>query len=467
MFSRNRQDPRRHRRRKERRLPRRRRGLEDDIEVLGEPHVEHLVGLVEHQQLDRIELQRPPFQMIERAARRGDHDMGAAFEGADLLMHRRAAVKGQHRKADALRVLVDRFGDLHRELARRYQHDAAGLIRTGTAFADPLQHRQRKRRGLAGAGAGLAEEVAPLEQQRDRLALHRGRFFITKRRDGVGELALQAKRSKTERLFRSGHLTRSYSNPQPASYASPHQRRIGRARVQNRRDSRRLSLLGRSASRWPGSGNGVASRALGHPCASAGWLRVGELRRDSAAILGPRSHARRIPRPRRNSAVVRARFVRSAPARTAARLVFASGSRRNAPLSLVQAGENLGELDGERLAALLPARTPVTASSSRLDAKHGRRSVRPIPRRSWRSPAAAIRRCRFSPRRCSDCSKSIRLPSNGLSRTEQQLLVSVALGARTRHAIYRQSQSFERRIARGETRRCSFVWTDWPMDRIR
>ena len=49
---RDRENPRRHRRREERRLPRRGRGLQDRVDVLGEAHVEHLVGLVEHEHLD-------------------------------------------------------------------------------------------------------------------------------------------------------------------------------------------------------------------------------------------------------------------------------------------------------------------------------------------------------------------------------------------------------------------------------
>jgi hypothetical protein len=113
-------------------------------------------------------------------------------------------------------------------------------------------------------------------------------------------------------------------------------------------------------------------------------------------------------------------------------------------LSLVQAGENLGELDGEQLAALLPARAAVT--SRQLE----------IGRETWQAfcaadPAALVELAgRSDPAMPFLAAALQRLleeypsSSNGLSRTEQQLLVSVALGARTRHAIYRQSQSFER-----------------------
>ena len=63
------------------------------LEILGEAHVEHLVGFVEHEHVERVELQRLAAQVVERAARRGDDDVGAAAQRADLLIHRRTAVE--------------------------------------------------------------------------------------------------------------------------------------------------------------------------------------------------------------------------------------------------------------------------------------------------------------------------------------------------------------------------------------
>jgi hypothetical protein len=68
-----RQDPRRHRRREERRLTGDRSDVQNGIEVLGKPHVEHLVGLVENQHVQGAELQRFSAQVIQ-CATRGCHD---------------------------------------------------------------------------------------------------------------------------------------------------------------------------------------------------------------------------------------------------------------------------------------------------------------------------------------------------------------------------------------------------------
>ena len=204
--SRNRQNPRRHRRRKERRLPRVGRRLQNRVEVVGEAHVEHLVGLVEDQHLQRVEAQRVAPQVIERASRRRDDDVGAAFEGADLLVHRRAAVERQDGQPDALGVLVDRLGHLHRQLAGRDEHEAAGLARAG--WPSPI------RCSIGSANAAVLpvpvpawpSRSRPFEKQRDRFALNRRRFLVSERGDAVGQLALQSEGRETGGKNGSAHL---------------------------------------------------------------------------------------------------------------------------------------------------------------------------------------------------------------------------------------------------------------------
>ena len=50
-------------------LPLERAGVEDGVDVLGEAHVEHLVGLVEHDQLDGVERERAAVDVVDGAAR--------------------------------------------------------------------------------------------------------------------------------------------------------------------------------------------------------------------------------------------------------------------------------------------------------------------------------------------------------------------------------------------------------------
>ena len=82
------------RRREEHRLPILRALLDDLGDLLEEAHRQHLVGLVEHQDLEPVEPKRAAPQMIEHAPRRARHDLRARLELLDLLAHRRAAVDG-------------------------------------------------------------------------------------------------------------------------------------------------------------------------------------------------------------------------------------------------------------------------------------------------------------------------------------------------------------------------------------
>ncbi len=178
----------------ERGLPLRRRRLEDGLELVGEAHVEHLVGLVEHDGLDAAEVERAAADVIERATRRGDDDVHAAAEDGDLLAEGLSAVDRHGAGADGAAVAMERLGDLHGELAGGYEHEHGGAGGLGRFLREPLQERQGEGGGLAGAGGGLAQEVAALEQRRDGLALDGRGFLVAERGEGLDEGGGEAER---------------------------------------------------------------------------------------------------------------------------------------------------------------------------------------------------------------------------------------------------------------------------------
>ncbi len=183
-------DLRGHRRGEERDLAARGGPRQDAVDVLGEAHAQHLVGLVEHEELDVGELERAAVDVVDDAARRAHDDLGAAREGALLRQVRRAAVHRDDLQAvDVGGERRDRVGDLHRELTRRRQHDH---LHGGEGRVDALQQRQAERRGLAGARLGDADDVAAREQRGDRAGLHRGRRGEAEARDGGQDVGGQA-----------------------------------------------------------------------------------------------------------------------------------------------------------------------------------------------------------------------------------------------------------------------------------
>ncbi len=191
----------RHRGREEHRLPLARRRREDRLQVLGEAHVEHLVGLVQHDDADGVELQRAAPDVIQGSPRRRHDDLGAALQGADLLVHGRAAVERDDAEADALRVLVDRLGDLHGQLARGDEHEATRAPPLLAVLGNPLEHRQREGRRLAGARRRLAEHVATRQEDGDRLALDRSRLFVPEGAHSRHEVGNKTERGEVGRLW--------------------------------------------------------------------------------------------------------------------------------------------------------------------------------------------------------------------------------------------------------------------------
>ncbi len=79
------------RRREEQRLALLRHAREDRVELLLEAHVEHAVGLVQHQDLDAPESHAAAVQVVLEAARRGDRDVERLPHLRELQPERHAA----------------------------------------------------------------------------------------------------------------------------------------------------------------------------------------------------------------------------------------------------------------------------------------------------------------------------------------------------------------------------------------
>jgi hypothetical protein len=150
-----------------------------------EPHVEHVVGLVEHEHLDLTQVDELAAHQVEQAPRRRHQNIDPAPELADLRALRHAAE--DHRVPDVLQkfpVGREALADLRRQLAGRRQHQRADLRVVARARVEPLQHRQRERRRLAGARLGAPDDVAARQSRPDRLALDRRRLDVPGLGDG-------------------------------------------------------------------------------------------------------------------------------------------------------------------------------------------------------------------------------------------------------------------------------------------
>ena len=143
-----------------------------------EAHVEHLVGLVEDEDLRARQHDAALLDVLEEPAGRGDEDVDAAAHGIDLRPVRDAAVHQGDGQVRVASVGLEALRDLRRELARRRQDERArapphapGRLVGG----EPVQDRQREGRRLAGAGLGDAQQVLAGQHAWDGLRLDRGR----------------------------------------------------------------------------------------------------------------------------------------------------------------------------------------------------------------------------------------------------------------------------------------------------
>ena len=169
--------------RKEHRLASIRALLGNVGDVVVEAHVEHAIGLVEHQRIECVELQAAAFEVVHDASRRADDDVRAVLQAVALRAQGCAAAKredldigfGTGQATDFLRHLVGQF-------ACRAQHHG---LHGETARIQVGQQRQGKGRRLAAAGLGLGDQVVAGERDGQAGGLdrrHRQVFELFKRR---------------------------------------------------------------------------------------------------------------------------------------------------------------------------------------------------------------------------------------------------------------------------------------------
>ena len=150
--------------------------VEQRLDVLDEAHVEHLVGLVEHDGLELVQAQRAAVHEVDGAARGGDDDVDALLQRLPLRADGRAAVDGGDAgtatAVEAGAVAGDGLGDLQRQLTGGGEHHAEGRVAAAAASGrisaggpasaarTPPSCRCRWRPGRAGRGPRPAGAMA-------------------------------------------------------------------------------------------------------------------------------------------------------------------------------------------------------------------------------------------------------------------------------------------------------------------
>ena len=140
--------------------------LEDLVDGVRETHVEHLVGLVEDDAADLLQVDEAAVLQVEQTAGRGHDDVDALLQRTDLRLDGSAAVDGLHVDAlHKLREVVQVVGNLQAELARGTEDKC---LRGPLGGVEPLQHGDAEGGRLARARLRQGDDVAlSLDQEGD------------------------------------------------------------------------------------------------------------------------------------------------------------------------------------------------------------------------------------------------------------------------------------------------------------
>ena len=177
---------------------------DDFAHVVDETHVEHAVGLVEHQDRDLVQADMALGAEIEQAAWRRDQDVDSASQRIDLLPLADAAEDHGRAQLEVASIGVDALADLAGKLAGRRQDKRprrARRPRLGLVEEKVVQERQGEGRCLTGARLGDAEQVLALEENGNRLHLNWRRRQIL-----LGFECKPQRLGKAERIERRCHV---------------------------------------------------------------------------------------------------------------------------------------------------------------------------------------------------------------------------------------------------------------------
>ncbi len=160
-------DRRRHGGGEEHRLALARHVLEDALHLGQEAEIEHVVGLVEHQLLDLVELDVAALEVVIEPAGSCDHHVDATAQVVDLRFERNAADQTGGAQAVSLAEQLEEGLGLEGDLTGRGQDQTPHAA----AVEEPFGDRKTESGGLSRTGLGEAENVPAFERRRDHRRL--------------------------------------------------------------------------------------------------------------------------------------------------------------------------------------------------------------------------------------------------------------------------------------------------------
>ena len=147
---------------------------QNQLHVLPEAHVQHLVRLVQNHHVHIVQFHGAPAHMIHYAPRRS-HDDLHALQAVDLPDDILSAIYGKH--LNAMHIFCDLsqlLRRLHGQLSGGTQNHRLKLLQIRI---DLLQGRNTECRRLTGSGLGLSDDIVPVQKVRNCHFLNGGKLL--------------------------------------------------------------------------------------------------------------------------------------------------------------------------------------------------------------------------------------------------------------------------------------------------
>ena len=176
--------------------------LDDGGYILKKSHVEHAVGLVEHQRVECVKCQVAPRQMVHDAPGRAHRDMGALFQRGTLSAQGHAAAQAKDLDVAGGTGQAAQLGaHLVSEFPGRAQHQG---LHGKAAGVQAGKCCQAKGCGFATACLRLGNQVLPGQSRRQAGGLNRRHLVVTELRQIGQNGGLQQQAGKAVLPCRAG-----------------------------------------------------------------------------------------------------------------------------------------------------------------------------------------------------------------------------------------------------------------------
>ncbi len=151
--------------------------LQDRLNILTKPHIQHLVCLIKHYRMHIIHLQRMSAHVIHHTPRCSHDDLCAAFQVPDLSDDILPSIDREY--LDPMHIfgkLAKFLCRLHSQLSGRAQNHR---LQIPVIRVNLLQNGNPESRSLTGTSLGLSNHILSGHKERNRLFLNRRHLFIS------------------------------------------------------------------------------------------------------------------------------------------------------------------------------------------------------------------------------------------------------------------------------------------------